>query len=54
MREKSIVLKDGIDGPTVGRDLPLQFAADVDLSPCGQLKTSDEAQGRGLATSRRA
>ena len=39
LREKSIALEDGIDGSVVGWGLPLQFAADVDLSRCGQFKT---------------
>ena len=51
LRRKSIALEDGIDGAVVGWGLPLQFAANVDLSRCGQFKTDNEAQGRGLATS---
>jgi hypothetical protein len=39
LRKRSIALEDGIDGSVVGWGLPLQFAADVDLSRCGQFKT---------------
>jgi hypothetical protein len=50
VREQGIGLKDGVDGPLVGRPEPHLFAKDPDAPVGRELETGDDPQRRCLAT----
>ena len=49
--EQGVFLKDRIDGPLVGRDRIHPHAVEQHIARGGRLKTTDDAQGGGLAAS---
>ncbi len=51
--EQGVGLEDGVDGPLVGRTQAHLLAEDTNAALAGELQAGDDAQGRGLAASRR-